>query len=80
MFESLTDSLVSFGQSVLDLLPQSPLLFLEAMSNTEVYDWLKMLNWFIPINSFISVLEVWLTGVLLYYIYQVVLRWIKVIE
>ena len=80
MFDTLSDTLVSFGQSVLDLLPESPFLFLEDMSNTEVYDWLKMLNWFIPINSFVGILEVWLSGVLLYYIYQIILRWIKVIE
>lgn len=80
MFDTLSDTLVSFAQSVLDLLPQSPFLFLEDMSNTEVYDWLKMLNWFIPINSFVGILEVWLSGVLLYYIYQIILRWIKVIE
>lgn len=80
MFESLTDSLVSFGRSVLDLLPESPFMFLQDMTNTEVYDWLKMLNWFIPINSFIGILEAWLSGILVYYVYQIVLRWIKVIE
>ena len=50
------------------------------MTNSEIYDWLQMVNWFIPINTFIGILEGWLSCVAVYYVYQVVLRWIKVIE
>lgn len=39
-----------------------------------------MVNWFIPIGTFVSILEGWLVCVAVYYAYQIVLRWIKVIE
>ena len=39
-----------------------------------------MVNWFVPVNSFVSILETWLVAVGIYYVYQIVLRWIKVIE
>ena len=31
-------------------------------------------------NSFVAILEAWLSCVAVYYVYQVVLRWVKVIE
>lgn len=80
MFSSLTGALVAFAIGVLALLPTSPFTILDEMSNSEFYEWLRMLNWFIPINTFVSIFEVWLVGVGLYYGYQIVFRWIKVIE
>lgn len=80
MLDGLTDALVSFAISVINLLPESPFVFLEELSSSEFYQWLKFLNWFVPINTFVSILETWLVGVGLYYVYQIVLRWIKVIE
>ncbi len=44
------------------------------------YEWLQFVNWFIPVGTFVSIFEAWLFGVGVYYIYQIVLRWIKVIE
>jgi len=80
MFSSLTAALITFAIGVLCLLPVSPFTILDELSNSEFYEWLQMLNWFIPINTFVSIFEVWLVGVGLYYGYQIVFRWIKVIE
>lgn len=80
MFDSLSDTLVSFAVSVIELFPESPFTILDDLSSSQVYDWLRMVNWFIPIGTFVSILEGWLTCVAFYYIYQIVLRWIKVIE
>lgn len=80
MLDGLTASLVEFAISVIELFPESPFLILEELSTTEFYDLLRFLNWFIPINTFITIFDTWLVGVALYYAYQVVLRWIKVIE
>ena len=80
MLDGLTSALVAFAINVINLLPESPFLVLEELSSSEFYQWLKFLNWFIPINMFVSIFEAWLVGIGLYYVYQVVLRWIKVIE
>ncbi len=78
--DSLTDSLVSFAVSVIELFPTSPFTILNELSNSEFYEWLQMLNWFIPVGTFVSILEGWLTCVAVYYVYQIILRWVKVIE
>ena len=80
MFEALSDALVGFAVSVIELFPASPFTILDELSNSEVYEWLRMVNWFIPIGTFVSILEGWLVCVAAYYVYQIVLRWIKVIE
>ncbi len=80
MFDALTDALVSFAVGVIELFPASPFTILDELSNSEVYEWLRMVNWFVPIGTFVSILESWLVCVAAYYAYQIVLRWVKVIE
>lgn len=78
--EWITDTLVDLAIAIINIFPTSPFVILDELSNTEIYDWIQMLNWFIPISSFVAILEAWLSCVAVYYVYQVVLRWIKVIE
>lgn len=80
MFDTLSDALVSFAVSVIELFPTSPFGILDEMSGSDFYEWLRFVNWFVPIGTFISILEGWLVCVAAYYAYQIVLRWIKVIE
>lgn len=80
MWDALTDSLVSFAVSVVNLFPESPFVILDELSQSDFYTWLQYLNWFVPVSSFVTILETWLTGIALYYVYQIALRWIKVIE
>ena len=80
MFDALSDALVDLAVSVIELFPASPFTILDELSNSEVYEWLRMVNWFIPIGTFVSILEGWLVCVAVYYVYQIVLRWIRVIE
>lgn len=74
--------LISGGlRAILALLPDSPFKILEELGpGTKIYEMLGMLNWFIPIYSFIGILEGWLVCVGVYYVYQVVLRWLHAIE
>ncbi len=66
---------------VLSLLPDSPFKILDDLTASgEIAEWLGMVNWFVPIYSFVGILEGWLAGILVYYIYQVVLRWLRAIE
>lgn len=80
MWDALSDALVSFAVGVVELFPTSPFVILDEMANSEFYEWLQMVNWFIPVNTFVAILEAWLPCVAAYYVYQVVLRWVKVIE
>ena len=78
--EWITDALVDLAISIINIFPTSPFVVLDELSNTEIYEWIQMLNWFVPISSFVAILEAWLSCVAVYYVYQIVLRWIKVIE
>lgn len=80
MWEALTSTLTALALKVINLLPESPFVILDELSQSEFYEWLRILNWFIPVNTFVSILEGWLVAVSIYYVYQIVLRWVKVIE
>lgn len=80
MWDALTEAMVSFALNVIRLFPESPFTILEGMSNSEFYVWLQYVNWFVPIGTFVSILETWLVCVAVYYVYQIALRWVKVIE
>nr|DAO58032.1 MAG TPA: hypothetical protein [Inoviridae sp.] len=78
IFNALADLIMKFFNGLLALLPQSPFsAFLEAM---EKWEFLKTLNWIVPISTFISIGTAWLTAIGIYYAWSVVLRWIKAIE
>lgn len=62
---------------IFGFLPPSPF---KLLSNSPIADFLGTLNYMFPIAEIISIGELWLTCVGLYYIYQIVLRWIKAIE
>ena len=66
MFDALSDALVDLAVSVIELFPASPFTILDELSNSEVYEWLRMVNWFIPIGTFVSILEGWLVCVPVY--------------
>ena len=63
---------------LVELLPKSPITYLEA--NPEISKFLSYANYFIPISSMIAIAEIWLIVIASYYVYQLILRWIKMIE
>lgn len=75
--------LISGGlKAILGLLPDSPFsAALDSLAaNTTVRQMLGYFNWFIPVYLFVPILGLWLTCVAVYYVYQVILRWLKAIE
>lgn len=60
-----------------DILPTSPFRpFLDRFSDIP---YLGYLNWFVPIKEMLVVMLAWVTAVGLFYLYSIVLRWVKVI-
>lgn len=59
-------------------LPSSPFTFLE--KNETVSNIIGYANYFIPFDFFIATLEVWLSAVVVYYIWQGILRWTKAVS
>lgn len=62
---------------IFSILPPSPFTII---SNTPLKEYLPYINYFVPVNEIVNILQLWLVAVGGYYIYQVALRWIKAIE
>ncbi len=62
---------------IFSVLPPSPFKLLD---NSPIAKYLPGLNWLLPISEMIVIGEAWLTAIAVYYIYQIVLRWIKAVE
>lgn len=78
LLDWLSDNFSKIIDSIINSLPKSPIVFLS--SNASISRILSYVNWFIPVYLWISILESWLVAIATYYIYQVILRWIKAIE
>ncbi len=63
---------------VLGLLPASP--FVAYIDALERVPFLSYLNYFVPVSSFVAIGEAWLVSVGLFYLYSIILRWIRAIE
>lgn len=62
---------------IFSILPPSPF---NVINNSVIAEYLPYINYFIPFNEVIVILQTWLIAVGVYYLYQIVLRWIKAIE
>ena len=80
MLDSLSELFTTGLKAVLNFFPDSPFTVLDELSRSEVAEWLGYLNWFIPVNTFVSIVQAWLACIAIYYVWQIVLRWLKAIE
>lgn len=62
---------------IFSLLPPSPF---QIIDNSSVQEYLGNLAWIVPFSQILSILELWLSAVALYYIASIVLRWVKAIK
>lgn len=80
-FISICNGLIKGLGSVLSLiffaLPPSPFSILDS---TPIAEYLPGLNYFIPIKEMMDIGTAWLLCISVYYIYQIVLRWVKAID
>ena len=63
---------------VLSVLPTSP--FTKYVDALQSIPYLNYLNWFVPVGTFIAIGQAWLVSVGLFYVYMIILRWIRAIE
>lgn len=68
--EKMADGLIS----VLPLSPFRP--YLDSFSSLP---YLSYLNWFIPVGRFVTIGASWLAVIGMFYVYSIVMRWIKMI-
>ena len=77
MLEWFLEIIKKFGAIILSVLPTSP--FDKYLDSLGSLGYLGYLNWFIPVGSFIKILLTWVTAVGVFYIYSIIMRWVKMI-
>lgn len=65
---------------IFGLLPNSPFLTVSTAYDLSIGKYMSYLAWLIPIKSILGILFAWLGCMLVYYVYSVVMRWIKLID
>jgi len=79
MIEFINEMFGKFGNTLITLLPKSPFHgFLESIELNQ--QWLRYLNWFIPVGTFVNILNAWLVAIAAFYIYKAIAHWIGVIS
>lgn len=73
----IIDSAAALISAIFILLPNSPF---DSVSLAPISKWLGYLNYLLPITEIIGILTLWGSCIGIYYLYQIALRWIKVVE
>lgn len=74
----LGDGLAQLGGVIVDVLPKSPFVYVEM--SPEVSNVLGYVNYFVPVSACVAIAEAWLVAIGGWYMYQIVLRWVKAVE
>lgn len=78
MLMKIKAALLVLANTLLSFLPASPFTrFLETMEELPV---LGVLNYFVPVSEMIAIGEAWMACVVVFYLYQAALRFVKLIE
>ena len=77
IFDAWCDALQGVLSRIIDLLPDSPFLLID---NSPIADYIGWLNWLIPMQQIIAILQLWVTAIAIKYVWVVILRWIKAID
>lgn len=88
MLDGLTDGIIEILINIVNLLPESPFATIfDGLVNGFPADFpytlafvLNFLNWLFPISAIMELFSAWLFAIAIYYVFQIVLRWGKVIS
>ena len=65
------------GDFLINVLPLSPFRgFIDSIGSFEFLGWL---NWFFPVGDCLMVLGAWVSVIAMFFLYSIVMRWLKVI-
>lgn len=76
LINQLIKALGKIGETMVNMLPPSPFLIVERIE----IPYLNYLNWILPFDEMVIVLMYWVSAIAIYYIVQVILRWVKIIR
>lgn len=67
---------------IIGVLPTSPFLSVQSslLSGEGIGKYIQYLAWLLPIKNMVIIIGTWLSAMIIYYCYSVVMRWIKLID
>lgn len=68
----------NFGNVIQNVLPNDP--FIEYIQGIQEFEYLGWLNWFIPVGELLRIFGIWLAAYIAFLGYQLVYRWMKIIQ
>lgn len=78
MIDFFNEIFTKFLNGVVALLPRSPFtVIIDKIGGIPHLDWL---NWFFPVQSVLTVFALWLSAVSLFYLYSIIMRWVRAIK
>lgn len=78
MLDWFMELLNKFASTILSVLPKSPVK--QILNSVGKPKWLEYLNWFIPVSAILDMLVIFLSAITIYYLYSIILRWVKAID
>lgn len=81
VFYALINAILTVITSLLDLIylvfPSSPFQIIKTAGFEDI---LAQINYILPLNEAIVILEAWVIAIAIFYLYSIVARWVKAIE
>lgn len=73
----LIEAVALLGEGLTSILPKSPFSALELAFDSDL---LRHVNYYVPIKECVDIAVAWGAAILIWYAWQIVLRWVKAIQ
>lgn len=77
LLDWMNELISNLGNKIISLLPTSP--FRSFIDGWQAPEYLGWLNWFFPVSQILAILTAWLAAITLFYLYSIIMRWVKMI-
>ena len=77
MLEWIVSKLTEFAGYLAGVLPTSP--FRSFIDSVGDLPYIGYLNWFFPVSEILKITASWLVVIGLFYLYSIIMRWVKMI-
>lgn len=77
MLTWFSEMMNAFASALMQVLPTSP--FQQYIKAFGSLPYLGILNWFLPVSALVKIGTAWLGCIALFYLYSIVMRWLKLI-
>lgn len=78
MLNMMTELVNKFLTFLMKVLPLSP--FADFIATLTELPYLGYINFFVPIGTFLKIGTAWVGAIALFYLYSIIMRWVKMIE